>query len=198
MSIKNKVTGELSNISNYAADGVISDLSVTGNVTAVANVQAGNANVGAIYTDNYYYANGLPFTGQIGVTKISNGTSNVSIPAVNGNVNISSAGNANVFVVTGTGANVTGTLSASGNANVANLGTAGVFATTLSSTGNANVGNLGTGGLITATGNVTGGNLVTAGVLTVSGTGQSSISGNLNMNSKNITSFLWNRFCSYV
>ena len=56
------------------------------------------------------------------------------------------AGNANVFLVTGTGVNVAGTLNA---------------------TGNANVGNLGTGGLITATGNVSGGNLTTAGNVSV-------------------------------
>ena len=39
----------------------------------------------------------------------------------------------------------------------------------LSVTGNANVGNLGTAGLITATGNITGGNLTTGGVLSVTG-----------------------------
>ena len=46
---------------------------------------------------------------------VSNGTSNVSIPSVNGNVNISSAGNANVLVVTGTGVNIAGTLNATEN-----------------------------------------------------------------------------------
>ena len=94
-----------------------------------------------------------------------NGNSNVNIPAANGNVNLSAGGTANVLVVTSTGANITGTANISGN---------------------ANVGNLGTGGLITATGNVTGGNLVTGGVLTVSGTGISSIAGNLNMNNQYI------------
>jgi hypothetical protein len=43
----------------------------------------------------------------------SNGTSNVSIPSANGNVNIVAAGNTTV-VVTGTGANITGTLNISG------------------------------------------------------------------------------------
>jgi hypothetical protein len=60
---------------------------------------------------------------------IANGTSNVSIPDLNGNVNTSVNGNANVFVVTGTGANVNGNLDASGNltvqnANLGNLATA--------------------------------------------------------------------------
>ena len=66
----------------------------------------------------------------ISTSSISNGTSNVSIPVINGNVNISSAGNANVLVVTGTGANITGTANVSGNANVGNLGTDTAIITT--------------------------------------------------------------------
>jgi hypothetical protein len=90
-----------------------------------------------------------------GGTTIVNGNSNVNIPAANGNVIISSAGNANIIIVTGTGANIAGTLSSTGNANVGNLGTTGVFATTLSSTGNANV-----GGTLNVSGNIIGGNLL--------------------------------------
>ena len=45
----------------------------------------------------------------------ANGNSNVNIPSANGNVNISAVGNANIFVVTGTGVNVAGTLNATGN-----------------------------------------------------------------------------------
>ena len=40
----------------------------------------------------------------------------------NGNVNISAVGNANILVVTGTGANITGTLNVTGNANAGNIG----------------------------------------------------------------------------
>lgn len=85
---------------NITSVGTLSSLSVSGNVTA------GNI---------------------IGV--FANGTSNVAIPAVNGNVNISAAGNANVAVVTGTGVNVAGTLNATGNANVGNLGATSIVAT---------------------------------------------------------------------
>ena len=61
-------------------------------------------------------------------SNISNGTSNVNIPATNGNINLSVAGNANIAVVTGTGVNISGTLNATGNANVGNIGaTNGVF-----------------------------------------------------------------------
>ena len=44
------------------------------------------------------------------ISTIGNGTSNVDIPVVNGNVNISAGGTSNVLVVTSTGANVFGTL----------------------------------------------------------------------------------------
>ncbi len=138
---------------NITSLGILSSLTVTGNVTA------GNL-----------------------IGPHANGNSNVNIPTANGNVNISAAGTANVLVITGTGANISGTLNSTGNANVGNLGTAGLITATgnitggnlvtsglLSVTSNANVGNLGTAGLIVATGNVTGGNLVTGGVLSVTG-----------------------------
>jgi hypothetical protein len=65
---------------------------------------------------------------------LANGTSNVSIPASGGNVNISAAGNANILVVTGTGVNVAGTL---------NTGTGNLSAGNISATnGNLSVANV--------------------------------------------------------
>jgi hypothetical protein len=116
--------GDFGASANLVFDSATNNLTVTGNATITGSLSVGS----------------------ISASGISNGSSNLAIPAVNGNVNISSAGNANVLVVTGTGVNVAGTLNA---------------------TGNANVGNLGTGGLITATGNVSGGNLTTAGNVSV-------------------------------
>jgi hypothetical protein len=111
---------------------------------------------------------------------------------VNGNVNISSAGNANIVTVTGTGANITGTLSASGNANVGNLGTTTAVITTgnittinsgllqngnsnVSITANANVAIAVTGAnrlIVTSTGANLTGTLNISGDTTFSGTGQ--------------------------
>jgi hypothetical protein len=115
---------------NITTVGTLSALDVTGNITS------GNANLGNAASANYFVGNGSLLTGISATTSgaLANGTSNVTIPTVNGNVTISSAGNANILVVTGTGANITGTLSASGNANVGNLGTAGkVIASTIES-----------------------------------------------------------------
>jgi hypothetical protein len=74
-------------------------------------------------TGSYILGNGSQLTG-IDATSIQNGTSNVRALA-SGNVTVSSAGVANVAIFTSTGANITGTLNATGNANVGNLGTSG-------------------------------------------------------------------------
>ena len=52
--------------------------------------------------------------------EISNGTSNVSIPIANGNVFMSVNGNANIAVITGTGANINGTLTISNTVTISN------------------------------------------------------------------------------
>jgi hypothetical protein len=101
-------------------------------------------------------------------TTIVNGTSNVSIPASGGNINTVVAGNT-TLVVTGTGANITGTANISGNANVGNIGaTNGVF-TNVSGNG-ANLSSI-TGGNVTgtvanATYAVSAGSATTAGTVT--------------------------------
>jgi hypothetical protein len=112
----------------------------------------------------------------------ANGNSNISIPSANGNINVSAEGNANVIVVTGTGANITGTLSASGNANVGNI-SATLHIGNLSGTGNSNIGNLGFGsGQISGTGNITAGNFIGNGSqLTGLTAGSSLVNGNSNV-----------------
>ena len=184
------ITGTLSSTGN-ATVGNISTTSLELDSGSYTTTIKGNASSTGDYTltlpandgssDQYLQTDGsgnLSWS-TISSTSITNGNSNVVVNP-NANVTISSAGNANVIVVTGTGANITGTLSVSGNANVGNIGTAILTATgnitganlvtsgVLSVTGNANIGNIGTA-ILTATGNVTGANLVTGGVLSVTG-----------------------------
>ena len=183
----NITTTGLANVGSLTVTGV-SNLGPVSNVT----ITGGSANY-LLQTDG---SGALTWVAPPSTNSIVNGTSNVSIPTTNGNVNTSVGGNANVFVVTGTGANVTGTLSSSGNLNAANIITAGIVsatgngtfgnisttgsggnitganvvsANTFTATANITGGNLITGGLITATGNITGGNITTAGVLSVTG-----------------------------
>jgi hypothetical protein len=155
---------------NITSVGTLSSLAVTGNITGGNIATTGIANIGTLSVTGvtnlgpvgnviitggssgyYLQTNGsgnLSWAAVPSGDGISNGTSNVSIPVINGNINMSVGGTSNVVIVTSTGANVTGTLNV---------------------TSNANVGNLGTGGLIVATGNVTGGNLVTSGIANVTG-----------------------------
>jgi hypothetical protein len=125
------------------------------------NLRANNINGGNLVTANFFTGDGYllsNLTISAGTTLIS-GNSNVVV-TTNGNVTTSVGGIANAFVVTNTGANVIGTLRATGNANVANLG-AGVGAFT----GNVSTANLNVTGTITASGNVT-----ANGTLVVTGT----------------------------
>ena len=84
---------------------------------------------------NLNFANGYLSSNLVGSTSnIVNGNSNVSITTANGDITLSAVGTANVLVITGTGANITGTANISGTANVGNLNSTsivktGVFAT---------------------------------------------------------------------
>ena len=120
-------TTKVSNLNADTVDGF--DTAIANTVSTIA-VRDANGNISA----NYFIGNGSQLTGIItSVSNVSNGTSNLNIPAVNGNVNISSAGNANILVVTGTGVNVAGTLNATGNATVGNLGATQITASTITS-----------------------------------------------------------------
>ena len=143
------ITGNLdaanANLGNLATANYIN---VSSNITVTGNLSANNITISG--SGNISGANVISattFRGNLTNGVFSNGASNVSIPAINGNVNISAFGNANIFTVTGTGIKVTGVANVTGNANIGNVGIGGI----LSVTGNANVGNLGTAGQIIST-----------------------------------------------
>ena len=145
-------------------------------ITLSGNLTAANANLGNLAKANFFQGDGSLLTNiNTGpFATIVNGTSNVRA-FTNGNITTSVAGNANILVVTGTGANITGTANISGNANVGNIGAyAGVFTANITTTGNiyANSGIIGAtslvGTLTTATQtNIT--SVGTLGALTVTG-----------------------------
>ena len=99
---------------NITSVGTLSNLTVSGtsDLGAIGNITITGGSSGY-----YLQTNGsgvLTWASVPGGTGISNGTSNISVPTANGNVNTSVAGNANILVVTGTGANIAGTLNATG------------------------------------------------------------------------------------
>ena len=135
---------------NITSVGTLNGLTATGtiNFTTASNVSLGsNANVKLTggTSGQYLYTDGTGNLawGTIATAAVSNGTSNVSIPTVNGNVIIGVGGNTTVTVTT-TGANVSGYLNVSGNITSG----ANVSAT------NANLGNLVTANYFSGAGNL--------------------------------------------
>jgi len=198
----NLVTSNLVSAGTLTVSGV-SNLGVVGNVT----ITGGSSG-------QFLRTNGsgvLTWSAIPSGTGIINGTSNVDIATSGGNVTTSVGGNANVLVVTGTGANISGTLSVSGNSNVGNIGAAaGVFTTiegslttasqpnitsvgiltSLSVSGNANVGNIGATNIVGTLSTGSQPNITSVGTLsglTLGGTLNSNSSIVLNSTSANIT-----------
>jgi hypothetical protein len=126
--------GNLSWVAQSGGGGGASISNGTSNVniaTSGGNVTVGVAGNAAILTITGTGANisgTANITGNLTAANLigshANGNSNVNIPSANGNVNISAAGNANVFVVTGTGANVVGNFDVTGSLS-AGIGTGG-------------------------------------------------------------------------
>ena len=112
------------------------------NGTSYANISnsGGNLNIVIDTTTRMVVTNGganingyANITGNVNaanfIGNFANGNTSITIPAANGNINLSAGGATNELVVTSSGVNVAGTLNATGNANVANLGTGRVIAT---------------------------------------------------------------------
>ena len=122
--VQSSIANGNSNVNIPAANGNIQFSANTANSMTItsSNVIIGNGAGGIItagqvtatgnITANFFIGNGSALTG-LSTTSISNGNSNVRVFA-NANVTISSVGNANIVVVTGTGANVAGTLNVTG------------------------------------------------------------------------------------
>jgi hypothetical protein len=92
--------------------GLLSNIAVA-NITGLGNIATANLDGNS---GNVLYGNGIfaAPTGGGGGSSITNGTSNIQVDS-SGNVRTSVAGTSNVFVVTGTGANIAGNLDLTGN-----------------------------------------------------------------------------------
>jgi len=165
-------------VSNLNADILQGNTPSTSNTASTIALRDINGNVSA----NFFIGNGSQLTGIItSVSNISNGNSNLNIPSANGNVNISAVGNANILVITGTGANVTGYANISGNANVGNLGFgSGVIIGTGNVTAGNIIGTIAAGSnAITTTGNISGANVTVTSNLIINAASKVSANGSL-------------------
>lgn len=141
-------------------DLILANLSATGNVTG-----------------SYFIGNGAGLTGiSTNPTRIFNSTSEVTIPAVSGNIITNVNGvtttvvSSGLYAVTGN-LDVSGTTAIVGNASAGNISTAGQISATGNVTGAGNVsgGNIITGGRVIATGNVSGGNIIATTIISAGG-----------------------------
>ena len=147
---------------------------------AVGNIKiTGGTNAYVLSTDGAGNLSWVAQSGGGGSSSVSNGNSNVNIPVANGNVNISAVGVANVLVVTGTGANISGTANITGNVNAPYFIGNGAFLTGVD-TSPANISNGTSNVQVTLNGNVTTSVGTVANVFTVTTTG-ANISGTLNV-----------------
>jgi hypothetical protein len=144
----------IANFVNVSSNLKVSGKSDLGNVGNVI-ITGGSANQ-YLQTDG---AGNLTWT-TADTSRILNGTSNVSIPVTNGNVEVSVNGTSNVLVVSSAGANITGTLGVSSNlfalnANLGNLVEANFVnvSTNVNVTGTMQAGNVRTDNLLYANGN---------------------------------------------
>lgn len=139
--------GNFAGDAGFTYDKVNNVLSVTGNIVSTrlissGNITAANANLGNVVVANYFIGNGSLLTGVAKATSagsVGNGTSNVDIPVINGNVTISVSGNPNVVVVTQTGL-VSRNLSIAGNSTFSNIEITQKFNSSQAS--NVNLGNI--------------------------------------------------------
>ena len=141
-----------------SADFVFDKITVSSNVNAAS---ASNVTLGAVGNlhisggSNGYFlqtdGSGALSWAAASSSGIANGNSNISIPSANGNINLSSAGNTNILVITGTGANVSGTLTASENITGSNIISTSTTASSSKTTGAiTTAGGLGVAGTLNA------------------------------------------------
>jgi filamentous hemagglutinin len=162
--------GTVSATSNITGGNVLTGgiVSATSNIAGGNILTAGYVSATGNVTGQYILGNGVYLSGVANAEsagKIQNGTSNVNIPIIDGNVTIGVGGTGDVVVVATTGEYVTGLLSVTGTVTGGNVDTAG----TVSATGSVTGGSFNTLGAVSATGDVTGGNIVTAGQVTATG-----------------------------
>jgi len=121
--------------------GAQSNITSVGTLTSLS--VSGNANVGNLGTTTAIITTGNITTINSGL--LQNGNSNIAITA-NGNISVTAAGGATELIITSTGANINGTLSVSGNANVGNIGATNfvgnMLTTELSTGANTTLGNI--------------------------------------------------------
>jgi hypothetical protein len=182
------VTGN-ANVGNIGAtQGVFTN--VSGNGSSLSSLTGANVTGAVAFATTANAVAGANVSGEVGFAAVANSVAGANVSGQVGNALIAgtvyTAAQPNITSVgTLTSLAVTGNASA-GNVNAGNLLTANFVSGTLTTAAQPNVTSVGTLSSLSVTGNVAAGNLTTTGVLSVTGTGVSSIAGNLDMTSNTI------------
>ena len=143
-----------------AAIGVAADIGAGGQIYADGNVNTGNSvNATGNIVGSYFLGNGSFLTGLSSTSRITSGTTEMSVDVPSGNIRATVGGTANIAVFSTSGVDIIGGVNATGGLVGSNVNTSGF----VTATGNVTGGNIRSTGLITAAGNILGGNIAVTG-----------------------------------
>ena len=177
----NIATGGIKTDNYYYANGVALDMQqAAGSNTQLQFNNAGDFGASAnlvfnstintlTLTNGAANLSNVNISGNLTSPNIINGTTNIKL-VENANIALTVGGTSNVLVISTIGANITGTLDVSGNANVGNIGANNVVATlltgTLTTAAQPNITSVGSLSSLTVTANIGAGNINAGNLLT--------------------------------
>ena len=152
------VTGQ--NIIATSGMGAAGDIAAGGVIFANGNVSTSSSiNATGNIVGSYFLGNGSFLTGLSSTSRITSGTTEMSVDVPSGNIRATVGGTANIAVFSTSGINVIGGVTATGGLIGGNVNTSGF----VTATGNVTGGNIRSTGLISAAGNILGGNIAVTG-----------------------------------
>ena len=158
VSATGNVTGQ--NIIASSGVGVAGDIGAGGVIFANGNVSTSSSvNATGNIVGSYFLGNGSFLTGLSSTSRITSGTTEMSVDVPSGNIRATVGGTANIAVFSTSGINIIGGLNATGGLVSSNVNTSGF----VTATGNITGGNILSTGLVSAAGNIVGGNIAVTG-----------------------------------
>jgi hypothetical protein len=158
VSATGNVTGQ--NIIAGSGIGAAGDIGAGGIIFANGNISTSSAmNATGNITGSYFLGNGSFLTGLSSTSRITSGTTEMSVDVPSGNIRATVGGTANIAVFSTSGLNIIGGINATGGLLSSNVNTSGF----ITATGNITGGNITSNGLISAVGNIAGGNIAVTG-----------------------------------
>jgi hypothetical protein len=158
ISATGNITGQ--NIIASSGIGVAGDIGVGGDIFAGGNIDTDSSvNATGNIAGSYFLGNGSFLTGLSSTSRITSGTTEMSVDVPSGNIRATVAGTANIAVFSTSGVNIIGGVNATGGLVGSNVNVSGL----ITASGNITGGNIRSTGLVSAAGNILGGNIAVTG-----------------------------------